>query len=303
MAIAIRSTNAAQRAGVPVPVIRTWSGPYWTSVALTAVSTTAAGFTLFAPAILNGTPAMNGSARGTALVALFIAIPLLVASLAMVARGGVRPIIVWLGAAGFLQYNSVLFLLATPWNSLFLLYVAMFALGFWTLVLLLRAIDVPAFARRLSPRLPARALAGYLAVISVLNAGAWLREVIPGLFKKSPAFLDGTGLTTNPVYVQDLSFWIPLMAVSAVLLWRRQAWGLVLAGGMLVYFFIESISVAVDQWMGGTADPTSTVASVALAPVFGALALVGLVPLFFYFRNLKTGSAAEAGGGIRNWTD
>jgi hypothetical protein len=123
----------------------------------------------------------------------------------------------------------------------------------------------------------------------VLNATAWLSGVIPGLFTRSPAFLDGTGLTTNPIYVQDLSFWIPLMAVSAILLWRRAAWGLVLGGGMLVYFLIEAISVAVDQWMGGTADPTSAVASVTFTPIFGAVAMIGLVPLFFYFRNLNRG--------------
>jgi hypothetical protein len=287
MATAITSPKAVHAASVRDTVIRPLSAVYWTSMALTAVSAAAAAFTFFASGVLNGTPVMNGSARGTALVALVIAIPVLVASMALVARGAVRPVIAWLGAAGFLQYNAVLFLIATPWNSLFLLYVAMFAFSFWTLVLLLRALDVPVFGLRFSPRLPARVLATYLIAIAVLNAAAWLRGVIPGLFERSPSFLDGTGLTTNPMYVQDLSFWIPLMAVSGVLLWRRQAWGLVLAGGMLVFFFIESISVAVDQWMGGTADPTSTVASVAYTPMFG------LVPLFFYFRNLGQGQGSR----------
>jgi hypothetical protein len=286
MATTFSTPGAARSSNSSAALIRPLSGPYWTSIGLTAAAAVAAAFTFFAPDVLAGTPAMNGSARGTALVALLIAVPLLVASMVLVSQGRVRPLVTWLGAAAFLEYNSVLFLFATPWNSLFLLYVAMFALSFWTLVLLLRAIDVPAFARHFSPRMPAHALAAYLGVIAALNAAAWLGGVIPGLFTKSPAFLEGTGLTTNPVYVQDLSFWIPLMAVSAVLLWRRQAWGLVLGGGMFVYFFIESISVAVDQWMGGAADPASTAASVAFAPVFGAIAVIGLVPLFFYFRNL-----------------
>ena len=289
MATAIKSRPAVQASASSMPVVRPLSAPYWTSIGLTAVSTAAAAFTFFAPGVLNGTPVMNGSARGTALVALVIAIPVLILSMVLAGRGDARAVIGWLGAAGFLQYNAVLFLLATPWNSLFLLYVAMFSLGFWTLVLLLRAIDVPAFANRFSRRLPTRALAAYLLVIAVLNAVAWLSDVIPGLFTRSPAFLDGTGLTTNPIYVQDLSFWIPLMTVSAILLWRRAAWGLVLAGGMFVYFFIEAVSVAVDQWMGGTADPTSSVASVTFTPIFGAVAMIGLVPLFFYLWNLNRG--------------
>jgi hypothetical protein len=268
---------------------RLLSAPYWTSIGLTAVGATAAGFTFFVPGVLNGTAVMNGSARGTALGALFVAVPTLIVSMIRVNQGSVRPVISWLGAVAFLQYNSVLFLLATPFNSLFLLYAAMFALAFWTLVLLLRAIDVETFATRFAAQVPARTLAIYVGAVAVLNAVAWLAAVVPALFTMSPSFLVGTGLTTNPIYVQDLSFWIPLMAVSAVLLWRRQAWGYVLTGGMLVFFVIEAITIAIDQWMGGTADPASTVASVAFTPVFAAIAVIGLIPLFFYFRHMNRG--------------
>ena len=274
---------------------RPLGAPYWTSIGLTVVGATASAFTFFVPRILSGTAVMNGSARGTALGALFVAVPSLIVSMILVSRGDVRPVISWLGAVAFLQYNSVLFLLATPFNSLFLLYAAMFALAFWTLVLLLRAIDVEVFAARFAARgVPARARAIYLGAIAVLNAVAWLATVIPALFTRSPTFLVGTGLTTNPIYVQDLSFWIPLMAVTAVLLWRRQAWGYVLTGGMLVFFVIEAMTIAIDQWMGGTADPASTVASVAFTPVFAAIAVVGLVPLFFYFRHMNRGGLSDA---------
>jgi len=86
--------------------------------------------------------------------------------------------------------------------------------------------------------------------------------------------------------VQDLAFWIPLMALSATLLWRRRAWGYLLVGAVLTFGVIESIGVAVDQWFGHAADPASPVAGAVMVPVFAALAGIGLVPLFFYFRNL-----------------
>ena len=77
-----------------------------------------------------------------ALAVLFVAVPSLALGIFGVSRGAVRPAISWVGATAFILYNSVLFLFATPFNSLFLIYVATFALGFWTAVLLLRAIDV-----------------------------------------------------------------------------------------------------------------------------------------------------------------
>jgi hypothetical protein len=268
--------------------VRALGAHYWTSIALTVAGATAAAFTLFMPGVLHGMPAMNGSARGTALVVLFIAVPILVVSVTATAFGRVRPVVSWLGAAAFLLYNSVLFLFATPFNALFLIYVAMFTFAFWTLVLLLRTMKVESFASRYGPELPARPIAAFMGTVAFLNAAAWLNSVLPALsHSESAQFLAGTGLTTNPIYVQDLSFWIPLMAVSAVLLWRRQAWGLVLVGGLLVQLVIESISIAVDQWMGSAADPSSTVVSSALTPIFFALAAITLIPLYFYFRGMR----------------
>lgn len=267
--------------------VRALSAPHWTSIGLTAASAAGAAFTLFMPGVLHGLPAMNGSARGTALVVLFVAVPILVVSMIAAALGGIRALVWWLGAAAFLLYNSVLFLFATPFNALFLLYVAMFAFAFWTLVLLLRTMKVESFARHYGPDVPARPIAVFMGAIAILNAAAWLKSILPALpHSGSAEFLAGTGLTTNPIYVQDLSFWIPLMAVSAVLLWRRQAWGFVLVGGLLVQLVIESISIAVDQWMGSAADPSSTVVSFTVTPVFFALAAITLVPLYFYFRGM-----------------
>jgi len=48
---------------------------------------------------------------------------------------------------------------------------------------------------------------------------------------------------------------------------------------MLVYFLLESISITVDQWFAGTANPTTTVASAAAVPVFAILTVIDLAVL------------------------
>jgi hypothetical protein len=263
------------------------SAAAWLSGALAAVAATAAAATLFVPGVLRGPAVMNGSARGTALVALVVAVPLLALSMAATARGSVRAVIVWLGAVAYLLYNAVLLLLATPFNSLFLLYAAMFALAVWSAVTLLHRTHVPTFASHFGAGLPVRALAVYLWAVAAFNALAWLVQIVPAVFSSgAPAFLAGTGLTTNPIYAQDLAFWIPLIAVTAFWLWRRQAWGLVIAGALLTFSVIESVGIAVDQAFGHLADPASPVASIAAVPLFAALAVIGSVPVLFYYRNL-----------------
>jgi hypothetical protein len=85
-----------------------------------------------------------------------------------------------------------------------------------------------------------------------------------------------------PMYVQDLSFWMPGAAIAAWLLWNRRPAGVVLVGAWLVWRVVESISVATDQWVGMLADPS--VDATAAIVLFIVLALVGLVPLVAYFR-------------------
>lgn len=276
-----------RRADLGVPLGR---AAYWLSGALATAAALAGATTFFVPGVLRGTAVMNGSARGTALVVLGLSVPVLALSMLAAGRGSARAVVTWLGAVGYLLYNAVLFLLATPFNSLFLVYVAMFALSTWSAAIVLHRMDVPAFAARFDRALPARAIATFLAAVAALNALAWLVRVVPALFSRgTPTFLVGTGLTTNPVYVQDLAFWVPLMAVGATWLWQRRDWGLVLAAALLTMGVIEGIGVAVDQWFGHAADPASPVASVAIVPVFALLALVELVPLLLYHRHLDGG--------------
>jgi len=187
------------------------TSPAYLIAGLAAVMALAAsGLTLFVDRVLRGPAVMNGSARGTALVVLVVAVPILVGSMFGVARGGTWPVISWLGAGAYLLYNSILFLFMTPFNQLFLLYVAMFAFSFWTLVTLLSAINVQGFGTRYTPAFPVRAIAAYIAVIAALNGLAWLVKVIPAVMStSSPSYLNGTGLPTNPVYVRTSPFGFP----------------------------------------------------------------------------------------------
>ena len=88
------------------------------------------------------------------------------------ARGSARALVVWLGTLGYLLYQAVLFCFATPFNNLFLFYVAYLSLAVWSLVFLLRGMDFATFGKQLSPNMPIRYIAGYALVVAILNAAA-----------------------------------------------------------------------------------------------------------------------------------
>lgn len=226
------------------PIIGDSGALYGMCVALAASVAMAAGLTVAFPSLLGGVAVSNGNLRGTAVALLAVGLPVLLVAMVGTARGSARAVVVWLGALGYLIYQAVLLCFATPMNNLFLFYVAYLGLAVWSTVLLLRATDLDAFAARLSAGAPARVTAGAAAVLVVLNAGAWLSQIVPAVLSSRPtSVLDGTGLVINPIYVQDLAVWLPLLAVAAVACWRRQAWGLLVTAAMLTLFVLESISI------------------------------------------------------------
>jgi hypothetical protein len=290
--MAIKVAGPAQETGGPglSRVMGPGGAAWWLSAGLAVTAAAGSLLTFTVPAVLRGTAVMNGSARGTALVVLLAGVPALACSMLLAARGSAAAVITWLGAAGFLLYNSLMFVFATPANRLFPLYLAMLALAAWSIGALLRQANVAALGALFSPRTPVRTIAVYLWVTVALNAAAWLARIVPAVVHDgTPPYLRGTGLTVNVVYVQDLALWLPLLAVAAAWLWRRRPWGYLLAGAGLVMWVLESTSIAADQWYGHAAAPASPVTSGALVPAFAALAVIGLIPAGLLLHGLSGG--------------
>ena len=257
---------------------------------LAVVSAFAAAGTAFIPDVLSGTAVMNGSARGTALVVLLVAVPTMAGSMRAAYNGSTRGLAVWVGTVAYLTYNAVMFCFATPFNRLFPLYVAMLSLSIFLLAGL--GVHACAVGRELAVTRMPMWVAVYIWVVVALNSLLWLRGVATAVLADEPtSFLHGTGLTTNPVYVQDLAFWLPVMAWLGYSLARGRRDRLVLIAGGLVFWVIEGLGVAVDQWMGYRADPTTDWASAGAAWLFVATTVIGLIPAWAVLRELPRNRA------------
>ena len=139
----------------------------------------------------------------------------------------------------------------------------------------------------------ARIVGAYILAIVVLNVLVWLRTIVPAMLADDPTwFLDGTGIATNPVFVQGPGL---LAAGSSdhrlADHWTRRPYGALLAGSYLVFGLLESIGVAVDQWMGYSADPTTPHATVGAVYLFAAMAVIGVGALAYYARSNRPVSA------------
>ena len=259
------------------------------SVALAVVNLVAGLVSLLFPGIFRDDPAFAGNARGTFVVILAVALPAMVLAMRAAARGSLRAGFVWLACVGYLLYNAILASFSLRFNPLFLVYVASLSLSVASLVAVLRCLDANLLARRLSPRVPVRAVSAYLLVIAAAFALLWLADIVPAILSgQVPASLRGTTLITNAVEVIDLAFTLPLTLAAGLWLWRGRAMGVLLAGTMLVFLTLEAVSVATDQYFGHLVDPTQPTGAIAL---FVALAVIGAFPTVAFLRGIIESSS------------
>ena len=262
--------------------------PVVLSLAAAAATLATSVVSLAFPEFLRGPAAMNGSLQGTALVLLVVTLPVLLISMWLVHRGVTLALLGWLGGVASIAYQGILFAYATPFNAWFFLYVATLSLGLWSLVVLAARVPLDRLMTAIGRGAPVRLVAGWL----LLNMGAflvlWLRATVPAaLSSNPPEFLAGTGLITGVGQVLDLGFTLPVMTAAAILLLQRRPIGYVLTGTLLVMLAIETLSIGVDQWMGSTADPASTVVSLSLVPVFAVVTVLGVVVLGLFLRGAR----------------
>ena len=70
-------------------------------------------------------------------------------------------------------------------------------------------------------------------------------------------------------------------------LWSGRSIGIVLAGGLLSFWALESVSIAVDQALGVAADPSSPVVSTALVPGFIVMGAAQALLLALHIRAVQ----------------
>ena len=220
------------------------------------------------------TPAdIAAQGRGQDLLTL-ASVPVLVWAATRARSGSRRAHLVWLGLMLYYVYSYLMYALATPYNDAFVAYLAVLGLSGFGLLNGLCRVDAyaawPAFGW-----LPRRRLAGYLLVVGVGFAAMELSAIVAAFPGQVPTGGFAPGMP-NPVYVLDLTLFLPLCVAAAALLWRNHPAGPVLAALVLVKkatLGLAILSMTVFEVADGL--PVSP----AMTVVFAGITVVDLVLL------------------------
>src|SRR6266536_1842562 len=266
--------------GAPaVPALRT----AWILSALVAVLMVAASAAgLWVRALYHDAPWASAAFRGGDLVTLVVAAPALVAALLLSRRGSRRAQLVWAGTLAYSVYNYAFYVFGTTFNDVFLLHVALFSLSLFALAL--ANLDVAGIGAGFGRRATARWISAFLMVVAVGLGGMWIFSSLR--FAATGRLPDGVlpASGVHLVYSLDLALVVPSLALVAVLLWRRTAWGCVLAAVLSIYgaiYQLNFMSASVFQANAHVAG------AAAFDPLELPLVAGFLVSAALLFRNLE----------------
>lgn len=173
--------------------------------------------------------------RGSDLVRLVVAVPVLVAALMFTKRGSQRALLIWLGMLWLTVYDYAFFLFGAAFNVFFLVYVALFSLSILALIFAVPRVDAKAISRKFKARTPVRWISGYMLFIAIFLGGLWgaqtLNFMVTGQLPQSNI---DSGHPTNIVFALDLALLVPGLVLAAIWLWQRRPWGYILGAMMLV---------------------------------------------------------------------
>jgi hypothetical protein len=218
--------------------------------------------------------------RGQDMLTL-LTVPILLWASVRARAGSLRAHIVWLALLFYIAYTYLMYVV-TPFNDVFLLYVAAIGLASYGLLNGLVRIDV-AVASVAFSRFPRRGLGVFLLAVGALFVALWLAQILPAIPGGVPEGLIVYDIP-NTVHVLDLAVVLPLMIATGVLLFRGHQVAPVLATLLLVKMTTVGLAL---MFMNGFVYAGGGQLNVAETAIWGVIVVAGAAWLVVVMRRVR----------------
>lgn len=176
---------------------------------------------------------MASQAIAQDMITLLVGIPIILLSLLLIRRKKSKGIFLYTGIMGYFLYTYASYAFLMIYNQLYLIYVALMALGFYSFIGGLFAIREKKTVEYFTEKFPAKSLSTFLFVTGSVIGLLWLSKVIPTIPNGSaPAELEH--YATIVIQSLDLGVVVPACIVTGVLLRKRNEWGYILSVVLVV---------------------------------------------------------------------
>lgn len=254
----------------------------WLSSSLIFITATvAACLGIFKPYLYHDNEFVRTAWLANDRITLLIVIPALLVTMVLSIKKGIKADLVWVGLLNYFLYNYAFYLFGAVFNSMFLLYVSICLLSFFSMLGFFAILQIHTISFEAKTT---RWITGFLLLLSVMLCLIEIPPCIQFISEgKIPVLNLKTGLHTNIVYALDLTFVVPGMVIASVLNLNKNSWGGIISVIMLVKastYGLVLISGTILLMQKGQTAP--------LLPVWLFIAAGGTVGLYFMLRNSAT---------------
>lgn len=214
---------------------------------------------------------------------LCIGLPLFAVAIYLSRHNSLRGKLLLSGLLFYFVYAYLMYTTGVAFNRLFVVYVAIFALGAVAFFLTLSDIDVAYLPTQVSTRFPRRLFIGFTFAMSAILVFLWLGRILPiMLTDQFPP--DLAGVSTLESQGLDLGMVVPLAFSAGVLLMRRSPWGYFLAGITMTHGFMMFISI--PAWIVVPLVQSGKINLLEAAP-FLVASFLGLILAVMFYANVQ----------------
>jgi len=186
--------------------------------------------------------------------------------------------LVWIALLSYLLYAYGLYAFDRVYNMFFLCYIAIFSLSLFSIIIFITSIDLDYFIEVRTETIPRRTIAVFLFAMAIIFLITWMRMIIP-------AMMNGIQSDRNTIFVFDLSFFLPLLVISGINLWRQKKLGYLLSGILLMKMGFLGFSVLLGELIKPYFGQTF---SVFLSVIFAVLGIGSFMLAIIFINRLKS---------------
>ena len=260
------------------------STPYTLSIIIAILATIASAGGLLLNGLYRDNAFVATTWLGNDAVTLFLAVPILVASLYFSARGSFKAQLIWMGALDYMLYNYAFYLFGASFNAFFLIYVALLGLSIFALIFGLMNLDVNRIRQQFRERTPVKWIGGYFLFVAFGLSAVYLMQSVGFIFTgQLPSIVTISEHPTSIVFASDLTLLVPWFVVGALWLMKRQPWGFVIAGILSVKGPLYTLVLAVNTVLVMKAG----LATAAELPLWVTLTLLGSLASGLLYGNME----------------
>ncbi|HYH01959.1 MAG TPA: hypothetical protein VEC37_02575 [Bacillota bacterium] len=170
-----------------------------------------------------------------------LAVVLAVLSIMFWIRPQLKNMIVIIGLAWYFFYAFGLYVIQGHYTSIYLIYLAIFGLSIYSMIWGMLSLKMDVVKYYQLPRLLVNFIGGFLIFILLLLVPAWLFRMAPNIARHIPG-------ETYSVFIMDLCIVFPAFGQIAYRLFRKQPFGVIMAGIALTKTMTLCLSWAFSHW-------------------------------------------------------